>query len=146
MPGNYIALEDLINYIERSDGQNTSEAELYISLLYCSSEPGFKLFSWNLIYIDLIVNYSLKSIINTLLGIINTARHDVESPEYVHAMNVLENIKPFFSLALLTESHKTIKKIKLLDKKYETLSHCFLDNPRDNDCDFLKTFGKGSRK
>ena len=65
-----------------------------------------------------------------------------ESVEYVLAMKVLENIKPFLSLALLTESFHHIERNKLLDNKYETLSHCFLGNPGDNDCDFLKTFGE----
>ena len=155
MPGKSIALDALINSIERNQGLNigvdSSEeisednletaAEMYIYLLYCSSDNDFKMVRWNLFFIDLIENYSLKSIINTLFGIINMARHDIESFEYVLAMKVLENIKPFLSLALLTESFKNIKTNKLLDKKYETLFHCFLDNPGDNDCDFLKTFG-----
>ena len=155
MPGKYIALDALINYIERNQGLNIGvdsvaeisedvlemAAEMYIYLLYCSSDNDFKLVRWNLFYIDLIENYSPKSIINTLVGIINIAKHDVGSVEYVLAMTVLENIKPFFSLALLTEPLIHIKRNKLLDKKYETLAHCFLDNPGDSDCDFLRTFG-----
>ena len=85
---------------------------------------------------------SLKSIINTLLGIIDNAKEDTESIDYVLAIKVLENIKPFLNLALLTESSKKINSNKLLAKKYETLSHCFSDDPGDNDCDFLKTFGE----
>ena len=154
MPGKFIDLDGLIDSIEWNQGLNISvdgeeisddtlekAAEMYVYLLYCSSDNGFKLVRWNLFYIDLIENYSPKSIINTLLGIINTAKHDVESIEYVLAIKVLENIKPFLSLGLLTESLKDIQTNKLLGEKYEKLSHCFLDNSGDNNCDFLKTFG-----
>ena len=154
MPGKYIALDGLINYMERNQGLNISAeseevsednlevaAEMYIYLLYCSSDNDFKLVRWNLFYINLIDNNILKSVINTLVGIINTSRHDVESIEYVLAMKILENIKPFLSLALLTESLKNINSNKLLKNRYETLSHCFLGKLLDNDCDFLETYG-----
>ena len=152
MPGEKV--DGIINYIERKEGLNISAeseevsednlevaAEMYIYLLYCSSDNDFKLVRWNLFYIDLIENNTLKSVINTLVGIINTSRHDVESIEYVLAMKILENIKPFLSLALLTESLKNINSNKLLKKRYEKLSHCFLGKLLDIDCDFLEAFG-----
>ena len=155
MPGKYIALDGLMNYIERNQGidisgdneevsEDTLEvaAEMYIYLIYCSSDNDFQLVRWNLFYIDLIENNSLKSIINTLLGIIDNAKEDTESINYVLAIKVLENIKPFLNLALLTESSKKINSNKLLAEKYETLSHCFLGEPGENECDFLKTFGE----